>query len=128
MGINILQYKFKNSNFGAINSLIELDSSFNINQVSNSISVWRNIRQFSTNTVRNVSNGWKLEGQLYSCYFEVKNPNGLLLDFGDRECVIDGSKISGTKLISEGIHKFSTVADNWLDIVKNIRHTILWPN
>jgi hypothetical protein len=118
------QYKFKNSTFAAVNTTIPIGSGEDQNPIANSIKVWRNIRNTEYYKVRDVLRGWHLDGQIYSCYFEVLDSNGMLLNFGDRECVIDGKPISGVITVPEGVHKFQTNADNWIDFSDDITGTI----
>ena len=118
-----VQYRFKDSKFAAINTLIPVQTGEDPDPVSNSIVVWRNVRYVEaypnypdTDLVREVPRGWGSDGKLYTCYFEVINNSGIILNFGDRPCVIDGQEVSGAVTIKAGIHKFQTSSDNWYDI------------
>ncbi len=116
----VVGYRFKNSQFGAINTQIALSANEDPDSVARSAVLWRNIRYKTTYpdlyTVRNTPRGWGLAGQVYSCYFEIVNSEGRLFNFGDRKCIIDDQEVVGVVTIPAGIHKFSTDADNWFDI------------
>jgi len=120
---DILQYRFKNNTFAAVNTAIPVSEEEDPDTISNSIVLWRNIRYKDsypdTSTVRGVARGWGLREQVYSCYFEILSSGGKLLDFGDRECVLDGKSVSGVVKIPAGVHKFETLLDNWFDISDN---------
>jgi hypothetical protein len=117
-----IAYRFKDKNFGLINTAI--DYIFNPSIVADNIHVWRNIRVKDSYpdvlTVRGVPRGWGLEGQEYSCFFEIINPAGKSFDFGKTTCLINNTVITGTVTIPKGIHKFTTSKDNWFDIAGNI--------
>jgi hypothetical protein len=58
--------------------------------------------------------GWGLDGDsIYYCTFWVKNPNGLEVDFGQTQALIDGRTVSGFVTISSGWHTFRTDRANW---------------
>jgi hypothetical protein len=107
-----------------VNSKISISSEEDLEPVANSVVVWRNTLDRSTfpdtTTVRDVVRGWSLNGQTYGCYFEILNPNGRLIDFGARECVLDGNNVSGVVNLGMGVHKFQTAAENWFDISSSI--------
>jgi hypothetical protein len=64
--------------------------------------------------VGDVECGWGLEGDnIYYCQFEVKNPDGLLIDLGKTQASVDGKRVSGLVRIKSGWHKFSTSRANW---------------
>jgi hypothetical protein len=113
-----VSYKFKDKSFGVLNTAIGFVSNPNI--VSNSVSLWRNIRSKSSfpdlSKVRGIARGWGFEGKTYSCFFEIVNPQGKAFDFGKTTCLIDSTPITGTITIPKGIHKFQTSLDNWFDI------------
>jgi hypothetical protein len=119
-------YKFKNDTFGMVNTAIKTSLEEDITRIGNSIVLWRNIRDKDSTdypdiqTVRNVQRGWGLSGSNYSCYFEIINSNGIIIDFGNRPCELDGQLVSGIVNINSGIHKFSTSADYWQDISTSI--------
>jgi hypothetical protein len=122
LGTHLLGYRFKSSNYGAVNTAIQVSVDEDPDTVSNSIIVWRNTRYKNildypdTLTVRGNPRGWGFDGGEYSCYFEIIDSDGKFIDFGDRECSIDGSRASGVTKIAAGIHKFTTKAENWHDI------------
>ena len=123
---SIFQYRFKDAaktTFGAVNTAIPASTDEDQDTVSNSVGLWRNIRCKTTYSdtalVRGVARGWGNNEKKYSCFFEILNSNGKLLDFGDQECVLDNQVITGVVKVSAGIHKFETLADYWFDIGDN---------
>jgi hypothetical protein len=119
-------YRFKDETFAVVNTAIVISEDEVPDLIGNSIVVWRNLRYKNINnypdtaTVRDVPRGWGLDGGQYSCYFEVISSDGILLDFGERSCVIDDKEVSGAIQIPKGIHKFSTESVNWIDIADGI--------
>lgn len=118
----VVQYRFKNSKFAAVNTRISVAGGEDPDPVSNSITVWRNVRYRELSSypdtllVRDTARGWGSNGGIYSCYFEIVSSDGVFLDFGDRSCVVDDKPVSGTVKIKAGVHKFLTSMDNWHDI------------
>lgn len=119
-----VQYRFTKPNIAIINTKIVVPSTIEENIVANTIQVWRNIRvpdsYPDTYKVRDVARGWTLEGQKYSCYFEILSASGRIVDFGDRSCIIDGQERTGIVNLASGVHKFETLAENWHDISNDI--------
>ena len=119
---HLLGYRFKSSNYGVINTAILISPEEDPDPISNSVVVWRNTRYRNildypdTLTVRGSVRGWGFDGSEYNCYFEVIDSNGKTINFGDKECSIDGSRVSGAVTIPAGVHKFTTNKDNWYDI------------
>lgn len=113
-------YRFKTNDFAVVNTVIPIPAQADSDTVAGSITLWRNTKSSllasDTELVRGISRGWGLDGQTYSCYFEVISSGGKLIDFGESSCVIDGQLVSGAVTISKGIHRFSTSSDNWKDI------------
>jgi len=120
---DILQYRFKNTTFAAINTSILVSADEDQDTISNSVAVWRNIRNKTsypdTLSVRGVARGWGRKEQTYSCYFEILSSDGKLFDFGGKQCAIDGQFVTGVVKVPAGIHKFETDATNWFDIAEN---------
>lgn len=64
--------------------------------------------------VGDVECGWGLEGgAIYYCDFYIKNPSGLVLDFGGTQAFIDNRVVSGSVSIPPGWHSFRTDRSNW---------------
>lgn len=124
--LNPTGYRFKNTTFGAVNTAITISSGEDQDLIGNSVVVWRNARFRNSIsypdilTVRTNPRGWGVDGGHYICYFEVISSDGIVLNFGDRTCVIDGKEVSGVQQIPAGIHKFSTSSENWFDIADNL--------
>lgn len=122
---NVSQYNFKDSFYAAINTRIPFTSLNEIDLISNSVQVWRNVYRSDSLTVRGVPIGWSFNGQIYTCYFEVFSPAGLVLDFGETKCQVDGQTKTGRITIPQGIHKFQTDSQNWFDLSDEITSTTL---
>jgi hypothetical protein len=124
--LDLLGYKFKNTSFGVVNTAITVSEGEDPDLIGNSVVVWRNVRYRpdtdypDTLTVRSNPRGWGINGSDYVCYFEVVDSDGIILDFGERTCTIDGAPYSGVVQVDSGIHKFTTQAENWFDIADNI--------
>jgi len=64
--------------------------------------------------VGDIECGWGLESDsLYYCTFLIKNPDGLIFDFGRSQAVIDGRVVSGIVQVNSGYHEFKTDRANW---------------
>ena len=119
-------YNFKDANYAAINTAITISTGEDPDPISNSVVVWRNVRYKNINNypdtklVRGIVRGWGFDGGQYSCFFEVVSANGIVLDFGDRPCVLDDTLVSGILNVPKGIHKFVTDSTNWFDISENL--------
>lgn len=119
-------YNFKDSNFAVVNTAISISTGEDPDPIANSLIVWRNVRYKDLNdypdtkSVRSVARGWGFDGGQYSCYFEVIKSEGILLDFGGSQCIIDDVKVSGIINVPKGIHKFITDSNNWFDITDNL--------
>ena len=120
---DILQYRFKDNSFGAINVAIPVSENEDPDVIGNSIVVWRNVKDHTsypdTSQVRGTARGWGKKEQIYYCSFEIISSDGKFLDFGDKQCTVDGQLVSGVVKIPQGIHKFETPAENWFDISDN---------
>ncbi|MHA2065382.1 MAG: hypothetical protein ACXABY_13485 [Candidatus Thorarchaeota archaeon] len=122
----LLGYRFKDDSFATVNTAIPISTDEDPDPIGNSVIVWRNMRYKNINnypdtaTVRDTPRGWGLDGGRYSCYFEVVDKDGILLDFGDRVCVLDDTEVSGAIRVPVGIHKFITDSENWVDISEEI--------
>jgi len=119
-------YRFKDNSFAAINIAILISPDQDPNPIAASTVVWRNIRYKNITdypdilTVRSNPRGWGIDGENYTCFFEVISSDGIVLDFGDRECVLNGATTKGVVKVPSGIYKFSTNAINWYDIASDI--------
>jgi len=121
---DVINYRFKEGIFAAVNTKIQISDNSDADRVAGSVVVWRNVRYKEsypdTETVRKVARGWGSDGQVYACYFEIIDSDGRIIDFGGRGCVLDGQAVTGVVNISSGVHRFSTVAENWFDISQAI--------
>jgi len=126
-----LGYNFKSPDFVVSNTVIPLkidptdtdpnSDLFNANYLGNTVEVWRNVFDSSTpdRKVRDENAGWGFENDEYYCSFYVVNSKGIIFDFGDTECIIDGIKRTGEIKIYRGLHTFRTKQDNWSDFYIN---------
>lgn len=119
----ILNYQIKDSDYVGSGSG---DNAVTINE--DTLIVFRNIgakgltsEDLSTK-VRGIQRGWKFEDPWYSCVIEIKNPDGITLNVGEKEIVIDDIKYNGTisNLVltgktstTSGIHKIKVNKANW---------------
>lgn len=120
-----LGYNFKNPDFVVSNTVIPLltdptdsDSDVvNANYLGNSVEIWRNVFDSSApdKKVRDQNAGWGFEDDEYYCSFYVVNSKGIVFDFGDTECVIDGVPRTGEVRVYRGVHTFRTKQQNWSD-------------
>jgi hypothetical protein len=119
--LNYLGYNFKASDFAVVNTAVPLESltgqALNPNYVANSVEVWRNIFDPDnlTNQVREYNAGWGFENNEYYCAFFIANSDGVILDFGDTTCIIDGVSQTGETRVYRGVHTFRTDRSNWAD-------------
>jgi hypothetical protein len=125
---DILQYRFKDNTFAAVNTAILVSLDEDQDAVASSVVLWRNTRDKinypDTNLVRGVPRGWGRQEQTYYCYFEILSSDGKFLDFGDKECVLDGQRVTGVIKVPIGVHKFETDSENWFDITDNYISTV----
>jgi hypothetical protein len=64
--------------------------------------------------VGDVACGWGLDGDgIYFCEFQIKDPAGRRVDFGENIAFVDGRPLSGSVSISSGWHTFRTNRANW---------------
>lgn len=119
--LSYLGYNLKSTEYAALNTAILLETTtgeaLNPNYVANSIEVWRNIfdPDSPTTQVRGYNAGWGFEDNEYYCAFFVANSDGVVLDFGDTICIIDGVERTGETKIYRGVHTFRTDRQNWED-------------
>lgn len=56
----------------------------------------------------------------YSCYVNIKNAEGRIIDLGPKGAILNDKKVTGETLFPNGISKFETDSSNWVDIETNI--------
>lgn len=100
-------------------SLFNLNlKSEDFNQVDkDSIIVERNV--FNSNK-RN--SGWIKSLNSYSCWFEIQELEGRILDFGSSYCNIDGRVRTGKVHLAKGYHQFKTSFQNWKAVSRDIEN------
>lgn len=106
-----------------LNNVLVDDYSIGSTASEDHIQVWRNVGNNTLDgggnipvRVNNVSKGWVLDGDFYSCEFFISEPNGRVVDFGNNELEIDGLRTSNRVLLSYGKHRIKTHRRNWLVI------------
>lgn len=113
----------RDGSYGLINTMISVPANINYELVANSIEAWRNVRVQDvypdTDTVNSVPRGWRLDGDVYSCYFEIVTSAGFILNLGNTVCILDGQEVTGSINVLQGVHKFETLSNNWLDLSGN---------
>lgn len=71
----------------------------------NDIVIFRNLGLQGDNTnVRGVQAGWGFAEPNYNTTIEVKNSSGIVIDFGDKNIIIDGVLTKGEVRITQGVH------------------------
>jgi hypothetical protein len=119
-GAGDLSYRLSGANETICNFYIECDSSY----ISNPY-LLRNMGYATgkfpsvttDNLVGEVECGWGLrEEGIYYCVFEIRNPLGLKVDFGETQAKIDNKTVLGITTILPGWHTFETSRGNWFTI------------
>ena len=85
--------------------------------IRSSLRIERNVLNKSNEKLYSANSGWeKIENDFYQTSFEISQMEGRYIDFGENSCFIDGKQISGKVFLTQGIHKFKTSTENWLDL------------
>lgn len=85
--------------------------------IKDSLILRRNLLNKNNNKLYEANSGWeKVENDFYETSFEIKQMEGRYIDFGPASCFVDGRQASGKIFISQGVHKFKTSTENWLDL------------
>lgn len=139
------RYAFQNSNDRLLNYQIKYTdngvSGSALNIDLDNLMVFRNIgaKGFElndvNNLVRNVQRGWRYEEPYYICVIEIQNPNGMTIDVGDNNIIIDDvsysniidntiltgkSGIPGDSGRDSGVHSIKVHKNNWREVTPNL--------
>lgn len=105
-----VRYGFVNSNDRILSHSLSPDVVYN----KGTLELWRNVNvRNSTKKVRGEYNGWRFEDPYYKTTVLVKNPNGVVVDFGESPFVLDEEVVSGSVAISTGSHTVWIHKNNW---------------
>jgi len=129
----ILNYQIKTSDSGTPGTALNIDE--------DNMIVFRNVgaKGFTPNVVdnlvRDVQRGWGFEDPFYVCVIEIQNPDGMAIDVGDSNIVVDDvtysnlvdnsvltgkSGIPGDSNRDRGIHTIRVHKDNWREVTPNL--------
>lgn len=124
------RYILSNSNDRVLN--YEIDGNLTI--VNDSVKIFRNVgARGDTLLVRGIQRGWSFSDPYYSCAFEIKNTNGVSIDFGQQSVIIDNVQVNGVAKIATGIHTIKITKNNWVNVpagivdVTVLKATALYP-
>lgn len=93
----------------------EIDQSVSI--LENSIEIFRNVgNKGNIDLVRNVQAGWTYQEPYYISAIEINDGNGVLIDFGDQQIILDNAFVKGRATIPHGIHVIKVHKNNWVNI------------
>ncbi len=135
------RYIFTNTNEAILNYQIK-DSEYDDSESGDPITideatlvVFRNVGskgldpEDDADQVRDVQRGWKFEDPYYITVVEIKKPEGITIDFGDKPVIIDDIKytnvvgptvLSGKTAKNRGIHIIKVHKDNYLPITNDL--------
>ena len=82
----------------------------------------RNIPDSAT-SVLGVTSGWRRQGGMFTCHFEVNSPTGIGLDFGHTNAYINGQLVTGRTHVAQGHYDFATSTANWQEIAGTMSST-----
>ncbi len=125
----ILNYQIKTSDYvgSGTGDILTFDEA--------SLVVFRNVGEKgldpeeSTTRVRDVQRGWKFKDPYYITVIEIKKPEGITIDFGDKPVIIDDIRytnvvspkvLSGKTGTKKGVHTIKVHKDNWQSISPNL--------
>lgn len=119
----ILNYQIKDIDYTGSGSGTALDID------EDSVVILRNIGAkglIESDTVRGVQRGWRFDAPYYITLVEILDSNGVTLDFGSKEVIVDNSRetgvttISGKTESSDGIHEIKVHRDNWKSVIPGL--------
>lgn len=85
--------------------------------ITSSLRIERNVLNKSNEKLYEANSGWeKTENDFYETSFEIKQMEGRYIDFGPNSCFVNGRQVSGKIFLTQGVHKFKTSTENWLDL------------
>lgn len=108
-----IRYVLVNSNERILN--YQIDGSIDV--VQDSVEIFRNVGiRGNTDLVRNIQSGWTFAEPYYISNIEITNQNGLLIDFGDQQIILDNTPAKGRTTVLNGIHNIKIHKNNWINI------------
>lgn len=85
--------------------------------IKSSLVLRRNLLNKNNNKLYEANSGWeKTANDFYETSFEIKQMEGRYIDFGPNSCFVNGRQASGKIFLPQGVHKFKTSTENWLDL------------
>jgi hypothetical protein len=70
--------------------------------------------------VRGIQRGWTYEEPYYASAIGVQNPNGISINFGDKDIILDGATKNGIVKLTTGTHNIKIRKENWITIAAGI--------
>lgn len=107
------RYAHLNSN----ERILEHEIKSSIDILNNSIEVFRNVGQpHDTTPIRTIQRGWGFSEPYYYSVVEIINQNGLNINFGEQNIILDNVIRNGKVNFSKGIHTIKIHKNNWITI------------
>lgn len=103
-----------NSNEKILNYYIPLENKEKF--IKETLKIKRNVCQKSNQKLYGINSGWYKSGNSISTYFEIKSLEGKYINLGTSGASLDGRRVTGKVFVSEGIHKFETSINNYVNI------------
>jgi len=117
-----LRYNPINTNDRILNHQLHND----LLTTANSVEIFRNVGdRGSSDMVRDVESGWSFSEPYYTSIIEIQQENGLTIDLGEKNIIIDEQEVNGTQRISKGLHKVLIHKDNWKKVEQGLTYTEL---
>jgi hypothetical protein len=103
--------------FNSNDRILDHEINGDLNLIDSSIVVFRNVGSKGDKTkVRNIQRGWTFEDPYYSAAIRINNINGIYINFGQQDILLDGKFVNGGINIPAGIHQIKINKNNWLDM------------
>lgn len=84
--------------------------------IKETLKIKRNVCQKSNQRLYGTNSGWYKEENRLSTYFEIKSLEGKYINLGNTGAILDGRNVTGKVFVSEGLHKFETNINNYVNI------------
>jgi hypothetical protein len=114
----IKRYAFLNSN----DRILDYQIKSTVSISPGSLELFRNVgirntdSSDSTMEVRNIRAGWGFKDPYYSSAIEVDNAQGVVINFGDKALIVDGTVVKGKVTLTQGLHLIQVHKNNWINI------------
>ena len=82
----------------------------------NSLNIQRNVLKEDKVKLYKAYSGWEYKEGYYHTNIVCKIIEGMYIDFGSRNCFLNGQEVNGKTFISFGKHTFKTSKENWFHI------------